>query len=208
MEYIAHRINTVSELEKLDHKFGVELDLRDHVDGSIYIQHDPFVLGEDFEEYLKKYQHGTMILNIKSERIEFKVIELLKKYEIKSYFFLDSSFPMIKLLSDQGEKNIALRFSEFEGMDTIRNMAGKVDWIWIDNFERLSITEETYQELKELGYKLCLVSPELQGQDEKIEEYAKKLLEMGACLDSICTKIRNFGRWEFNLEDNKGMKER
>ena len=71
-----------------------------------------------FEEYLKHYDHGTMILNIKSERIEFRVLELLKKYKVEKYFFLDSSFPMIYLLSEQGEKNIALRFSEFEGLDT------------------------------------------------------------------------------------------
>lgn len=32
---------------------------------------------------------------------------------------------MIKLLTDMGVKEIALRFSELEGLDTIRNMAGR-----------------------------------------------------------------------------------
>ena len=59
MEFIAHRINKLKELEKLSKKYGVEIDLRDNVDGKIYINHDPFILGEDFEEYLKKYSHGT-----------------------------------------------------------------------------------------------------------------------------------------------------
>ncbi|MEM7381384.1 MAG: hypothetical protein AAF361_09350 [Bacteroidota bacterium] len=78
MEYIAHRINTLTELQQLPEEFGVEIDLRDASDGSLYIAHDPFTYGESFETYLQHYKHGTMILNIKSERIEFKVLDLLK----------------------------------------------------------------------------------------------------------------------------------
>ena len=73
MEYIAHRVNSVAELRKLPKEYGVELDLRDGLDGRIYIQHNPFEPGEDFETYLEYYHHGTMILNIKSERIELKI---------------------------------------------------------------------------------------------------------------------------------------
>ena len=168
MEFIAHRINTVEELKKLPKEYGVELDLRDDLKGRIYIQHNPFEPGEDFEEYLKNYHHGTMILNVKSERIELKILEMLPKYDVKSYFFLDSSFPMIWLLSNQGEKNIALRVSEVEGLDTPRNMAGKVEWIWVDCFSKIPIGKIEAEELKELGYKLCLVSPELEGRNEDI----------------------------------------
>ena len=125
MEFIAHRINNIDELKELSLEYGVELDLRDDLNGNLYMQHDPFIEGVNFEEYIKEYKHGTMILNIKSERIEHKVLELISKYNITKYFFLDSSFPMIKLLSDMGERNIAIRFSEFEGMDTLRKMAGK-----------------------------------------------------------------------------------
>lgn len=196
MEYIAHRINNVGELKMLPEEYGVELDLRDGLDGRIYIEHNPFMGGEDFEEYLKEYHHSILILNIKSERIEHEVIILLEKYNIKQYFFLDSSFPMIKLLSDIGEKNVALRYSEFEGMDIIRNMAGKVDWIWVDCFTRLPIDNATYNEIKTLGYKICLVSPELQGQDEKIEEYAQQLINEFIQADAICTKKYNIQRWK------------
>ena len=111
MEFIAHRINTIKELDALDGCYGVELDLRDGLNGRIYISHNPFEAGDDFEEYLKHYHHGTMILNIKSERIEYKVLELLKQYDIRKYFFLDSSFPMIQSLTHMGEFKIALRFS-------------------------------------------------------------------------------------------------
>ena len=196
MEFIAHRINKLEELEKLSKKYGVEIDLRDNVDGKIYINHDPFILGEDFEEYLRKYSHGTMILNVKSERIELKILELLKKYNINNYFFLDSSFPMIKLLSDRGEKNIALRYSEYEGLDTLEKMQGKVNWVWVDCFTELPINNEIYRKIKNMGYKLCLVSPELQNQKEKLELYAKQIKDEKIEFDAICTKEYNVEKWK------------
>lgn len=196
MEFIAHRINTVKELKKLPTQYGVELDLRDDLNGRIYIQHNPFEPGEDFEEYLKNYHHGTMILNVKSERIELKILEMLPKYDVKTYFFLDSSFPMIWLLSQQGEKNIALRVSEVEGLDTPRNMAGKVDWIWVDCFSKIPIEKKEADELKALGYKLCLVSPELEGRTEDIEMYKKQIEDMEIEIDAVCTKSYNIEQWK------------
>ena len=35
MEYIAHRINTLAELKELPKEYGVELDLRDNLNGEI-----------------------------------------------------------------------------------------------------------------------------------------------------------------------------
>lgn len=195
MEFIAHRINTVAELQKLPKEYGVEIDLRDRINGDIYIAHDPFVEGEDFEEYLKVYEHCTMILNIKSERIENRALELLKKYDIKEYFFLDSSFPMIYNLSKNGEKNVALRFSEFEGIDTIDAMKGKVNWLWVDCFTKLPIDSKLFSEFKDMRYKLCLVSPELQGRDDDIEDYKAYLNNNNIMFDAICTKAHNIKRW-------------
>jgi len=194
MEYIAHRINTIEELKQIPSEYGVELDLRDY-GRRLILQHDPFKDGEDFEEYLKHYNHGTMILNIKSERIEFKVLDLIKKYNIKKYFFLDSSFPMIYLLTNSGEKNIALRFSEYEGLDTILNMKSKVKWVWVDCFTRLSITKKDYNILKQNGFNLCLVSPELQNQEHKLLEYKKYLIKEQIVFDAICTKMYNIKKW-------------
>lgn len=196
MEFISHRVNKKEELINLPSEYGVEIDLRDDLTGRIYMEHDPFKDGENFEEYLKSYQHGTMILNVKSERIEHKILELLRKYNIKDYFFLDSTFPMIKLLSENGERKIAIRYSEFEGMDTVRVMAGKIDWIWVDCFTKLPIDDEIYSEMKELGYKLCLVSPELQGQGEKIEEYAQQINDNNITFDAICVKSYNIELWK------------
>lgn len=199
MEFISHRVNTINDLKNTPIEFGVELDLRDNIDGSIYINHDPFVVGENFEDYLREYKHGTMILNIKSERIEYKVLDLLKKYNIEKYFFLDSSFPMIKALTDQGELNIALRYSEYEGIDTIKLMSGRAKWVWVDCFNSFPLEEDTYLKLKNMGYKLCFVSPELQGQPEKIEEYAGNIKKKNINFDAICTKLYNIDGWKKQL---------
>ncbi len=195
MEYIAHRINTIAELKKLPEEYGVELDLRDDLNGRIYISHNPFEAGEDFEAYCKEYRHGTMILNIKSERIEHEVLTLMEKYQIRDYFFLDSSFPMIKLLTDMGVKQVALRFSELEGLDTIRDMAGRAQWVWVDCFTKIPIDRESFKELKALGYKLCFVSPELEGQEEKLAEYKEYIREQGIVFDAVCTKSYHIKDW-------------
>lgn len=193
--YIAHRINTVAELQMIPLEYGTEIDIRD-LGERLVLQHDPYVDGEDLEYFLQHYRHGTLILNVKSERIEHRVVELIQKYNIQDYFFLDSTFPMIFLLSNQGEKKIALRFSEYEGIDTIRSMIGKVDWVWVDCFTQLPINQENYALLREWGFKLCLVSPELQGRDQDIEEYKHYLDEQGIVFDKICTKSYNINRWQ------------
>jgi len=193
-QYIAHRINTLSELKNLPIKYGVELDLRDFGDRLI-LQHDPFLDGEDFEEYLTQYRHGTMILNIKSERIEHKVLELLNSFEIENYFFLDSSFPMIHQLSNQGERKFAVRFSEFEGLDTVMAMSGKIDWVWVDCFSKLPIDVNSFNKLKQAGFKLCLVSPELQSRQQDIDNYRNWLAKQGIVFDAICTKYHNIEQW-------------
>jgi len=199
--FIAHRMNNRASLSNINHEYGVEIDLRDHLDGSIYLEHDPFKRGCDFEEYCKNYHNGTMILNIKSERIEYRVLEICARNKIRDYFFLDSSFPMIHSLAKENNQNIALRYSEYEGLDTIRNMAGKVQWIWVDCFTKLPLNHEVHAELMALGYKICIVSPELQAQPEKIVEYAEQLNREKIKPDAICTKLANIERWKENLEN-------
>ncbi len=192
--YIAHRINTVDALAEIPKEFGVELDLRDRGDRLI-LQHDPFVDGEDAEPFFARYEHGTLILNIKSERIEFRVLELMQKYRIEDYFFLDSSFPMIYQLIKRGEIRTAVRFSEYESVDTVIKLEGLVEWIWVDCFTYLPISTELFKLLKNCGFKLCLVSPELQGRPEDIVIYRDKLKNDGIEFDAICTKHANIKTW-------------
>ena len=194
MQIISHRVNTIDELKSTPLNFGIEIDLRDSGDRLI-LQHDPFSKGEDFEEFLKYYQHRTIILNIKSERIEEKVLDILRSYQVCDYFFLDSSFPMIYLLSSKGESNVAVRFSEFEKVDTVLALKNKINWVWIDCFTTLPINTENYRLLKDAGFKLCLVSPELQGRPEDITTYKKYLGDNDILIDAICTKRKHAKTW-------------
>ncbi len=195
MNFIAHRINTIEELKRIDKKYGVEMDIRDY-GNDLILSHDPFRSGENFEEYIKNYKHGTLILNIKSERIEWRVLDILKKYNITDYFFLDSSFPMIYLLSEKGEKNIAVRFSEFEKEDTVLAMKDRVKWVWVDCFTKIPLDFVTYTKFKDAGFKLCFVSPELQGREQDILPYKSYFEKNNIRFDAICTKYRNIELWK------------
>lgn len=103
---------------------------------------------------------------------------------------------MIHLLAKEGERNIAIRFSEFEGLGTVLAMKGKVKWVWVDCFTKLPLDKEIYVVLKRAGFKLCLVSPELQGRPEDIESYKHYLDENSILLDAICTKSMNVNDWK------------
>jgi hypothetical protein len=179
----------------VQNEYGIEIDLRDHGDRLI-LQHDPFMDGEDADTLFEKYQHKTLILNVKSERIEARVLELIKKHNIVDFFFLDSSIPMIVSLANTGETRMAVRFSEYETIETVLNFAGKVDWVWVDCFSKLSINLDQFTRLKNAGFRTCLVSPELQGRPDEIELYKKILAQESIKFDAICTKLANIPRWQ------------
>jgi hypothetical protein len=195
MHFIAHRINNLAELRELPPEYGAEIDLRDRGERLI-LQHDPFVDGEDAEPFFANYKHGTLILNVKSERIEYRVSELLTRYGITNYFFLDSSLPMIVKLSREGEKKLAIRYSEYETIETVMSFKGLVNWVWIDCFTKLPLKRNVFDAIKKAGFQTCLVSPELQGRIEDIEPYKLILKEEGIQFDAICTKLKNIDKWQ------------
>jgi len=194
---IAHRVNTLADLQALPPDYGLEIDIRDHGD-QLVLQHDPFKgdTGEPLEPFLEAYRHGTLILNIKSERVELRVLELLRRYGIENYFFLDSSIPLMVLLSRQGEDRMAVRLSEVEPPELALSFAGKARWVWIDCFERLPIDGPTARRLKEAGFRLCLVSPELQGRPDDLAAVHRQLMAEGIALDAICTKAYMMPTWQ------------
>ena len=196
MQFIQHRVNTAAALRATPVEYGVELDLRDRAERLI-LQHNPFEDGEDFAPYLDGYRHGTMILNVKSEGIEERVLAALQAAgTVRDYFFLDCSFPMIRRLVRGGERRIALRFSEFEPMESVLAMAGEVDWVWIDCFSRLPLDDTSYA-LLAAHFKLCLVSPELEGHSlERIPEFAAQLRSYR--IDAVCTKRPDL--WQAAME--------
>ena len=182
---INHRINNILELKKLKTAHGVELDLRFH-NSDIILNHDPFVKGEKFEDFLKEFKLNFIILNIKSEGIEEEVLRLVKKYNVPDYFFLDTSIPFMVKYIEKGWTKFAVRFSEFEPLELALNFRGKIEWVWVDCFTRFPLNKESYLQLKK-HFKICLVSPELQGHPKIMIEEFKKQIE-GFGIDAVCTK--------------------
>lgn len=189
MHLIAHRRNTIAELQNTDAKYGIEVDIRSYGD-ELVIHHDPFVRGESFADWLAHYRHGTLILNVKEEGLEQRLIQLMQSHHIDNYFFLDQSFPFLVKWSRLGEHRCAVRISEYESISTALTLAGKVDWVWVDCFTHLALTTEEAQQLTNAGFKLCLVSPELQGRDPitEIPAMQQYLDQHHIRVDAVCTK--------------------
>jgi hypothetical protein len=189
MKIIAHRRNTIAELQATPVDHGIELDLRSHGD-ELHIHHDPFNRGEPFERWLDHYRHGPLILNVKEEGLEARLITLMADRGIQDYFFLDQSFPFLIKWARKGERRSAVRVSEYESIETALSLAGMVEWVWVDCFTRFPLDGAQARRLTEAGFKLCLVSPELQGRDADIEVPAlRELLEhQGVVAEAVCTK--------------------
>ena len=189
MKLIAHRRNTIDELRATNPQYGIEIDIRSLGD-QLILQHDPFLNGESLTQWIDAYQHGTLILNVKEEGLEARLIDLMREKNITDYFFLDQSFPFLVKCSKTGEHRCAVRVSEFESIETALTLAGKVDWVWVDCFNRFPLTSHDAQRLQTAGFKLCLVSPELQGRDahSEIPALAKLLNEQAIAADAVCTK--------------------
>jgi hypothetical protein len=189
MKLIYHRRNTIAKLRTTDQKYGVEVDIRSY-GAKLIIHHDPFVIGESFNEWLEFYQHGTLILNVKEEGLEARLINLLASKGIMDYFFLDQSFSSLVKWSKTLKEHCAVRVSEFESINTALTLAGKVNWVWVDYFTKFPLSGYDALRLNNAGFKICLVSPELQGRNAEIEIPAlvSLLRERNIKSDAVCTK--------------------
>ena len=156
----------------------------------LIIHHDPYALGEDFEIWLKNYKHSLLILNVKEEGLEQKILRLLSDYNIKDFFFLDQSFPFL-IRTSSYEPRCSIRVSEYETFETALKFPYKVDWIWFDTFEPLTLLKYDISSLKNSGFKICLVSPELQGREPvaEISEIREYIHEKNLQIDAVCTKL-------------------
>jgi len=189
MRIILHRQNTLAELLATPTNYGVEIDIRSSGD-RLTIQHDPFVEGGDLETWLGAYRHGTLILNVKEEGLEPRLITLMKDFGIEDYFFLDQSFPFLIKYSVMSKQRSAVRVSELESIQTALNLAGKVTWAWIDYFTHFPLSHADASALRNAGLKLCLVSPELHGHNPEltIRRLVELLLVRDIRVDAVCTK--------------------
>lgn len=191
MIVIEHRINTIEQLKKVPVNRGIEIDIRDY-DGELRLTHNPFTSGERLEDFLQHYSHKFIIFNVKAAGLESRILDLAKKYNINDFFLLDVENPSLVNLSRQGMSKIAVRFSDFEDINFALGFAGKIDWVWVDCFEKIPLDKEVCEKLSK-HFKLCLVSPEMQRHPENwIEKFRQDFKDMP--IDAVCTDLPE--RWE------------
>lgn len=191
MQLIKHRCNQIKDLQDLSPEYGVEIDLRSSVSvsGKMHLSHDPWAEGEDFGKWLAAYKakglSGPLILNTKEDGLEFKALEQLDKLQIKNYFFLDTALPtLVKWTVKNDQKHFAVRWSKYEPLEFCEKFKDLCDWVWVDCFF-LEIPPAAVIEKLKTSFKVCLVSPELQGGDVKlISEFRNKIGKV----DAVCSK--------------------
>jgi len=185
MHIIRHRVNKKTDLSGVLPEYGIETDLR--TEGQdIILHHDAFNKGENFEEFLREYNHSGIILNTKVDGIEKEVISLMERFNINEYFFLDLPLPSMVKLIKSGCNKIAIRYSEYEPVEFVKSFQGMAEWVWVDCFSRNMLTPAAYEYLHK-HFKICVVSPELQQHPyEWIEDF--KIAFEGFEIDAVCTK--------------------
>ena len=192
MEIIIHRVNKIKDLINTSINFGVEIDIR--TNGSkLILSHDPFLKGDRLEDYLENYKHKTLVLNLKEAGIEENVLDLIKVNSVKSYFLLDVEMPYIYLAAKKGQKNIAVRFSEYEDISLTKHFTNKLKWVWIDTATKLPINKDNIRILSK--FKSCLVCPERWGRKQDINKYKKKLTKLKFKPSAIMTSLKHVKDW-------------
>ena len=106
MIIICHRVNAIHKLIKTNKEYGIEVDLRS-LGNRIVIHHDPFSKGIFFNDWIKKFKHKYLILNVKEEGLEMKILNILKKYKISNYFFFRSIFSIFNKIFKKIKKKIS-----------------------------------------------------------------------------------------------------
>ena len=179
---IIHRVNSLNQLKNIKENFGVEVDIRSN-NKNLILAHDIGGEKEDFLEFIKSYNHKIFVANVKESGIENLVIDELEKNNIKDFFLLDVEFPYIlQNYKKHGEK-LCLRFSKFEGIDTINNFKGKIKWVWIDTYDDFDL--DIYEADILRNFKLCLVSPTRWGHEDKINYYIEKFQKFDLLFEAI-----------------------
>ena len=189
MEIISHRVNSVSSLEELDRSYGAEIDVRSS-GRELVLAHDPFTSGAPLDEFLRrfadKHPESLLILNPKEDGLEDAILEKLRAYRIERFFFLDLTLPiLVRMAFRKTEKRLAVRVSEYEPAEAAERFANAADWVWLDCFSGNAPEAALVRRLRR-QFKVCLVSPELQGFPS---ERAAAFAPLAAEVDAVCTKF-------------------
>jgi hypothetical protein len=192
VEIVIHRVNSLDMLNRLPPSFGAEIDIRAYR-SELILNHEPFKPGCLFEDFLDQYQHGLLILNIKEAGIESAVLSLVSKYQIPDFFLLDVEFPYIYRASREGNRHIAIRYSEDEPIENSLKYSGKVDWVWIDTNSQLPLSSEICNHLS--PFRTCLVCPERWARPQDIVPYRRRMADLAFEPNAVMTSLEYVPHW-------------
>ncbi|MCH2540644.1 MAG: hypothetical protein MK002_00130 [Alphaproteobacteria bacterium] len=186
---ICHRKNTIKQLIDTPTEYGVEIDVRSY-NNKIILNHDPMKNGEFLDNWIRKYNHKFLIINIKEEGLEKYIIKILKNKKIKDFFFLDQSFPFLIKTLNSNETRCAIRFSEYEDIKTINNLKKKINWVWVDHFSKFPLNKSISNSLKKKNIKICIVSPEIVKKTsiQNLKKLKNSIQKKNIHIDAVCTK--------------------
>ena len=186
---ICHRKNTIKQLIDTPTEYGVEIDVRSY-NNKIILNHDPMKNGEFLDNWIRKYNHKFLIINIKEEGLEKYIIKILKNKKIKDFFFLDQSFPFLIKTLNSNETRCAIRFSEYEDIKTINNLKKKINWVWVDHFSKFPLNKSISNSLKKKNIKISIVSPEIVKKTsiQNLKKLKNSIQKKNIHIDAVCTK--------------------
>lgn len=173
--------------------FGTETDIRD-LNGELVISHDPptidcqYLTVADFFKIYKIWGDGLQLaLNIKSDGLQRKLMQLIIDFNITNYFVFDMSIPDTIGFIKNNTKFFT-RQSEYEIDPAFYTQA---DGVWLDEFNGHWIDDEVIQKHIKNGKKVCIVSPELHKRAFNIEwdNYKNIFLKDSEHKISICTDL-------------------
>ena len=193
--FIAHRINKVNDLLKVNPKDGIETDIRDF-NKKLVLSHNPYKNSEKFKKFIKFTKRRLIFLNIKSYGIIKDILKIVKNK--KNIYFLDLAFSEIDyLINKKLSDKIVLRFSIYEKFDLQKKYFKKIDWIWYDFFKNKYISKKEYLYLNKFKKKICIVSPELLNKSKQdVIKLIKHLNKNNINVDAICTKNKFIVVWK------------
>lgn len=174
---------------------GVEVDIRSN-GKDLYVSHEAFQDGINFELWLESFNHKFLIANVKEEGLEDKLRSLFSNKGIENWAFLDQTFPFLVKELRCGLTKTMVRISEFESSAVGSAFDVKPDWVWLDSFTGEYPNTKILTDLYSSGYKFMIVSPELQGRQPELEIFQIKELFLNSQIeiDGVCTKYPEL--WE------------
>ncbi len=192
MEIIIHRVNKINKLKKIPVSYGVEIDLRSYKK-KIILNHKPKQTGDSLDDFLAKYKHGTLVLNIKEAGIENEVINKVKKKGIKKFFLLDVEIPYLFSCLKKKNKYSALRTSYYEPIEGLKKYKKIYNWLWLDSINTINFTKKDINIVKK--FKICFVCPERWGKSYQIDYYKKYFKRKKIKLDAVMTSKFYAKKW-------------